>query len=86
MLLSPLLVKPLLYPYYTQSAWQHGNVFVFSLLSALASCIWERLVLVGTVDTAGPYVSASEVWAVKEKSAATIQRFTRGWLARKRYL
>ncbi|KAL3137905.1 Protein phosphatase 1G [Trebouxia sp. C0009 RCD-2024] len=33
---------------------------------------------------ARPYVSASEVWAVKEKSAATIQRFTRGWLARKR--
>ena len=35
-------------------------------------------------NCAGPYVSADEVWAVKEKCAATIQRFTRGWLARKR--
>ncbi|DBA79120.1 hypothetical protein WJX77_008342 [Trebouxia sp. C0004] len=33
---------------------------------------------------ARPYVSAAEVWAVKEKCAATIQRFTRGWLARRR--
>ena len=35
-------------------------------------------------NLAGPYVSAREVWAVKEKCAATIQRFTRGWLARRR--
>ncbi|KAL0034540.1 hypothetical protein WJX79_007550 [Trebouxia sp. C0005] len=33
---------------------------------------------------ARPYVSAAEVWAVKEKCAATVQRFTRGWLARRR--
>ena len=35
---------------------------------------------------AGRYVTADEVWAVKERCAATIQRFTRGWLARIRYI
>lgn len=37
------------------------------------------------VHIAGPYVSAAQVWAVRVRCAATIQRFTRGWLARKRY-
>lgn len=31
-------------------------------------------------------MTADEVWAVKERCAATIQRFTRGWLARIRYI
>lgn len=31
-----------------------------------------------------PYVTAAEVWALKERKAIVIQRYTRGWFARRR--
>lgn len=36
------------------------------------------------VMTPRPYITADEVWAIKEKATRTIQRFTRGWFGRKR--